>query len=114
MALKRWGEPLPANYFDNKAAKFPATGTANQKLAKIALQKWLGLFLMGTEASPDYRRTRLPLLEANGNLASGLFKFPLRFRYPETEFTNNAQNYQEAIARLDKGDTEFSKMWLVQ
>lgn len=114
MALKRWGEPLPANYFDNKAAKFPATGTANQKLAKIALQKWLGLFLMGTEAYPDYRRTRLPLLETNGNLASGLFKFPLRFRYPETEFTNNAQNYQEAIAKLDKGDTEFSKMWLVQ
>jgi len=113
-ALKRWGEPLPANYFSNPKAKFPSSGTTNQKLAKIGLQKWLGLFMMGTEAYSDYRRTRLPLIEANGNLSSGLYKFPLRFRYPETELNNNAENYQEAVGRLDQGDTEFSKMWLIQ
>jgi hypothetical protein len=27
---------------------------------------------------------------------------------------NNAINYQAAVAKLDKGDTEFSKMWLLQ
>lgn len=113
-ALKRWGEPLPANYFNNKAAKYPAIGTVNQKLAKIALQKWLGLFMMGTEAYADFRRTRLPAIELNGSLKSGIYKFPLRYRYPETELNNNAQNYQQAISRLDKGDTEFSKMWLIQ
>lgn len=113
-ALKRWGEPLPATYFNSKAAKYPATGTINQKLAKIALQKWLGLFMMGTEAYADFRRTRLPAIELNGSLKSGIYKFPLRYRYPETELNNNAQNYQEAIGRLDKGDTEFSKMWLIQ
>jgi hypothetical protein len=114
LALRRWGEPLPANYFDNPEAKFPASGTDEQKLAKIALQKWLGLFMMGTEAYPDYRRTRLPFLELNGNLSSGLYKFPLRFRYPETELNNNAENYQNAVSRLDEGDTEFSKIWLIQ
>jgi hypothetical protein len=114
LALQRWGEPLPANYFDNPKAKFPASGTTDQKLAKIGLQKWLGLFMMGTEAYADYRRTRLPFIELNGNLSSGLYKFPLRFRYPETELNNNAENYQIAIGRLDKGDTEFSKMWLLQ
>jgi hypothetical protein len=113
-ALKRWGEPLPATYFNSKAAKYPATGTDNQKLAKIALQKWLGLFMMGTEAYADFRRTRLPSIELNGSLKSGIYKFPLRYRYPETELNNNAQNYQQAITRLDKGDTEFSKMWLIQ
>jgi hypothetical protein len=40
--------------------------------------------------------------------------FPLRYRYPESEFKNNSANYQAAISKLDKGDNEFSKMWLVQ
>ena len=56
MALKRWGEPLPANYFNNPLAAFPTT--KGQQLAIIGLQKWLGLFMMGTESYVDYRRTR--------------------------------------------------------
>lgn len=113
-ATGRWGVTIPSTYFDNKSAKFPATGTSDQKLAKIALQKWLGHFLMGVEAYADHRRTRLPAIELNGELINGLHAFPLRFRYPETEMSNNATNYQSAIGKLDKGDTEFSKMWLIQ
>ena len=114
LAASRWGVTIPSTYFDNKAAKFPATGTNNQKLAKIALQKWLGHFLMGVEAYADHRRTRLPAFELNGELVNGLHPFPLRFRYPETELANNATNYKAAIAKLDQGDTEYSKMWLLQ
>jgi len=114
LALNRWGEALPGNYFDNPSAKFPATGTNDQKLAKIALQKWLGLFMMETEAYADYRRTRLPAIDQNGDLPMGDYPFPLRFRYPQTEMNNNSEKYQEAIGRLDQGDTELSKMWLLQ
>ncbi len=114
MSLKRWGEPLPSNYFNNAKAKFPATGTTSQKLAKIGLQKWLGLFMMGLESWADYRRTNLPNIMKNAYLGSTNYQFPLRFRYPETEMANNSINYQAAIAKLDKGDTEFSKMWLLQ
>lgn len=114
LAASRWGVTIPGTYFNNNSAKFPATGTEAQKLAKIALQKWLGHFLMGIEAYADHRRTRLPAWETNGELINGLHPFPLRFRYPETEMANNATNYQSAIGKLDKGDTEFSKMWLIQ
>ena len=114
LALNRWGEPLPGTYFNSPTAKFPASGTNEQKLAKIALQKWLGLFLMGVESYADYRRTRLPKIDQNGDLPLGNYPFPLRYRYPETELNNNAQNYQDAVGRLDKGDTELSKMWLLQ
>jgi len=114
LAASRWGVTIPSTYFNNTSAKFPATGTDNQKLAKIALQKWLGHFLMGVEAYADHRRTRLPAWETNGELINGLHPFPLRFRYPETEMANNATNYQTAIGKLDKGDTEFSKIWLIQ
>ena len=114
LATGRWGVTIPGTYFNNNIAKFPATGTDNQKLAKIALQKWLGHFLMGVEAYADHRRTRLPAIELNGELINGLHAFPLRFRYPETEMANNSTNYQDAIGKLDKGDTEYSKMWLIQ
>ena len=114
LASSRWGVTIASNYFSNPKAAFPNSGSANQKLAKIALQKWLGNFLMGVEAYADHRRTRLPAFEFNGELVNGLHLFPLRFRYPETEMANNAANYQTAIAKLDKGDTEFSKMWLIQ
>lgn len=114
LACARWGVTIGASYFTNPKAAFPATGTNNQKLAKIALQKWLGNFLMGVEAYADHRRTRLPAFELNGELSNGLHAFPLRFRYPETELANNAANYQAAVAKLDKGDTEYSKMWLLQ
>jgi hypothetical protein len=111
-ALQRWGEPLPANYFTNPLAAFPATKT--QQLAIIGLQKWIGLFMNGIEAYADYRRTRVPYMENNGVLNVAVNPFPLRYRYPESEFKNNADNYQIALGRLDKGDTEFSKMWLMQ
>ena len=109
LANSRWGVTIASNYFSNPKAAFPNSGSNNQKLAKIALQKWLGNFLMGVEAYADHRRTRLPAFETNGELINGLHPFPLRFRYPETELANNAANYQTAIAKLDKGDTEFSK-----
>lgn len=112
VALKRWGETIPANYFSNPVAAFP-TGKA-QQLAKIGLQKWLGLFMMSLESYADYRRTRVPYMEANGDLQPAINPFPLRYRYPETELKNNATNYQISVGKLDKGDTQFSKMWLLQ
>ena len=113
LANARWGVTIAATYFNNASAKFPTTTDA-QKLAKIALQKWLGLFLNGVEAYADHRRTRLPAFELNGELVNGLHAFPLRFRYPETELANNTDNYNAAIAKLDKGDTEYSSMWLIK
>ncbi|MEO5999373.1 MAG: SusD/RagB family nutrient-binding outer membrane lipoprotein [Chitinophagaceae bacterium] len=112
MALKRWGEPLPAGYFNNPVAAFPTD--KSQQLGKIGLQKWLGLFMMGVESYVDYRRTRVPYMENNGALNVTVNPFPLRYRYPESEFKNNAANYQAAIGKLEKGDNEFSKMWLLQ
>jgi hypothetical protein len=113
-ALNRWGEDLPANYFANPVAAYPAGQSNSVQLAAIGLQKWLGLFMMGVESYVDYRRTRVPYMEANGDLSPTVNPFPLRYRYPDTEFKNNAANYQSAIGKLDKGDTEFSKMWLLQ
>ena len=70
--------------------------------------------MMSMEAYADYRRTGLPDIDKNGDLAMGDYPFPLRYRYPQTEMSNNSEKYQKAIIRLDQGDTEFSKMWLLK
>jgi hypothetical protein len=114
LAQARWGVTTPSDYFNNAPAKFPATGTDSQKLAKIALQKWLGHFLMGVEAYVDHRRTRLPAFESNGEFKNNPKPFPLRFMYPQSEINNNSESYQEAVARLDKGDDPLSSMWLIK
>ncbi len=114
LAQARWGVTTPADYFTNASAKFPASGTSTQKLAKIALQKWLGHFFMGVEAYIDHRRTKLPAFESNGDFKNNPKDFPLRFIYPETEKNNNSTNYQTAISKLDKGDDAYSKIWLLQ
>jgi Starch-binding associating with outer membrane len=113
LANSRWGVSISGSYFTNPRAAFPSAGTTNQQLARIALQKWLGHFMVAVEGYADHRRTRLPAFESNGELVNGLHAFPLRFRYPETEMANNADNYQAAIAKLG-GDTEYSVMWLLK
>ena len=45
-------------------------GDNDCKLAKIADQKWLGLFLVSAEAYLDLRRTGLPDIFNNGRLAT--------------------------------------------
>ncbi len=114
LAMNRWGVSLPEGYFNSAVAKYPSSGSNDQKLAMIGLQKWLGLFMMGTEAYTDLRRTGYPAILKNGQLSKGLYQFPLRLRYPETEMANNAENYTTAVSRLDKADNEQSKMWLIQ
>ena len=96
LAMNRWGVSLPSGYFDSAVAKYPSSGSNDQKLAMIGLQKWLGLFMMGTEAYTDLRRTGYPAILKNGQLSTGLYQFPLRLRYPETEMANNAENYISA------------------
>lgn len=83
------------------------------KLAKIADQKWLALFLVSTEAYLDIRRTQLPYIFKNGNLST--FEFPLRYRYPGNELGQNKDAYDIGVGNLVPSvDDEHSKMWLLQ
>ena len=88
-------------------------GDNDCKLAKIADQKWLGLFLVSAEAYLDLRRTGLPDIFNCGRLAT--FKFPLRYRYPGDELEQNRAAYDAGVATLTPAaDEESSKMWLLQ
>lgn len=83
------------------------------QLAKIADQKWLGLFFVSAEAYLDLRRTKLPNIFNNGLLSN--YQFPLRYRYPGNELGQNVAAYNAGVATLSPTtDDQYSKMWLLQ
>lgn len=112
-SMERWGvsESEINDYLAQSAIELPAD--TNGKLAKIAEQKWIALFSNATETYLDLRRTRLPDIFENGNLAT--YEFPVRFRYPGNESGQNRDAYDAGVATLSPAvDDEYSKMWLLQ
>ncbi len=112
-SMQRWGisDDDIATYLAQESIALPEDQAG--KLAKIADQKWLGLFLVSAETYLDIRRTGLPNIFQNGYLST--YQFPLRYRYPGAELGQNKNAYDAGVATLiPAADVEFSKMWLLQ
>jgi len=112
-SMQRWGisDADINTYLAQPAIALPADQAG--KLAKIADQKWLGLFFVSAETYLDLRRTRLPNIFNNGYLSG--YEFPLRFRYPANELGQNVDAYNEGVTGLSpQVDDQYSKMWLLQ
>lgn len=102
---------MPAGYLTQ--AQVVYAGTPAEKLAKIALQKWVALYFSGLEAWFDWRRTGMPAIvpgpaNLNGN------KVPIRFIYPLNEQSLNGVNRQKAVAAQGGTDDLNTKMWLTK
>ena len=85
------------------------TGSAEEKLGKIAQQKWIALFFNGLQGWFEWRRTGLPELEpsfvnANDDL------IPVRFQYPVEQQALNSESYQRAVERQGS-DNINTKVW---
>lgn len=94
-----------ADYYAQPEVRY--TGSSQQKLEKIGIQKWLSLYLIGYEAWSEWRRTGYPTIVA-GPVSPGYV--PQRTLYPADEMRLNEKNYAEAVALL--GSDELStKVW---
>jgi hypothetical protein len=80
-------------------------------LQQIQLQKWISLFMQGSEAFANQRRTDLPALVAGPDLQTS--RIPVRFFYPEGEQSLNSANLAAAVANQGgKGlDLEGTLWW---
>ena len=102
---------LPAGYLTQAAVAY--TGTDDDKLAKIALQKWIALYFNGLEAWFDWRRTNMPaIIPGPANLNDN--KVPLRYIYPLSAQSLNGSNRSAAVSRQGGTDDLNTKMWLLQ
>jgi hypothetical protein len=94
----------------------------------VSLQKYIDLYMNGTEAWTEYRRTGYPIqlihpneiscLDAEGNelrfepLSDTKGGIICRVKYPTNESTLNNKNFLEAISKLQGGDNNYySKMF---
>ena len=95
------------------------TGSNEEKLEKIMIQKWIALYPNGQEAWTEFRRTGYPKLnpvQNNRGAAQGVtteggirrMVYPLSFSQSEED----RANYEEAVQKLkDKADTPASRLW---
>lgn len=81
------------------------------ELETIMTQKWLASFLVGAEAWYDYRRTGLPSAIVPGQDNVNGDEIPVRFLYPDSEQTLNAENYSSAVSSMGGTDNINAKGW---
>ncbi len=96
----------PAEYFTQDAVAY--TGTQDEKLDKIYLQKWLALFNCGFEGWSEWRRTGVPVITPGPN---SLGYVPVRFLYPHSEQNANRANYEAAVAIQGPDNTQTHVWW---
>lgn len=92
-SFARWGlSETQANAFISQASvAFPASGTTEEKIKAIIIQKWASMAgTQNLEAWTEWRRTGYPNffeVSVSSNIGN---KFPARILYPDSEVTRNA------------------------
>lgn len=101
------------SYLQGTAAFNPANG-----LEQILWQKFIGsLFQLPFNSYYDYRRTGLPQIpiDPETNMNEVKTQLPVRWMYPDDEYSQNRANIEEAINRQFGGaDTPNDVMWLLK
>ncbi len=82
---------------------------AYEGLEDIYLQKWIALWMNGSEAYAEWRRTGTPDLAMGPDLV--LDRIPVRFMYPDSEQSLNASNLQAAVSRQGGGLDLVTPVW---
>lgn len=101
---------MPAGYLTQSEVAY--TGTDAEKLAKIALQKWIALYFNGLEAWYDWKRTGMPTITPGpANLNNN--KVPVRYIYPQSEQSLNGTNRAAAVTRQGPDDLN-TRPWIFQ
>lgn len=87
------------------------TGTQEEKLEKIAVQRWIALFDRTYEAFFEWRRTGYPQLDPGENPGETNGQIPRRGKYSTTEAALNKSNYDAAVSRQGP-DTFLNRIWI--
>lgn len=105
--LQLKGEDIipPAGYYTQPKVAY--AGTTNEKLEKIALQKWVSFYFVGFEAWFEWRRTGYPEITIG---AEGPGFIARRCLYPADEVRINEEHYAQAVQWLGADDLK-SKVW---
>ncbi|MEH0156348.1 SusD/RagB family nutrient-binding outer membrane lipoprotein [Limibacter armeniacum] len=76
---------------------------------QIGEQKWVALFMQGTEAWSEWRRLDYPNLSPSPNAV--ISSIPRRRAYGSSEYASNSTNVEAAASRINGGDSYTSRVW---
>lgn len=93
-----------------------ASGSFEQNLERIIIQKWISMYPNGPEGWAEARRTGYPRLIGAANDASGMIGTSAgtvirRVVFPESEYTNNPAGVASGVAQLGGGDNVATRLW---
>ncbi len=83
---------------------------AGNAMELISVQKWLALYMQGTEAFNNWRRTGFPDIQPSVDNRNN-DQIPRRLEYPTDEFNNNSANTEAAVSRQG-GATQNDRIWI--
>jgi hypothetical protein len=111
MAMEQYNVDASAisSYLSSSSATL--SGTDEQKLEQIIVQKWIGNYYNNSEAWAEFRRTGYPRIWTGSDLGDTEGNIPRRLTYPTDEYFRNEANVNEAASRLQGGDKLMSHVW---
>ncbi len=87
------------------------TGTVEEKLEQIIVQKFLAIMYESNEAYAEFRRTGYPRIWTGSSKGSTNGEIPRRLTYPLDEYAKNEDGVKGAVAKLANGDSYMSRIW---
>ncbi|MBX2922133.1 MAG: SusD/RagB family nutrient-binding outer membrane lipoprotein [Chitinophagaceae bacterium] len=87
------------------------SGSDEEKLEQIIVQKWLATYYNSHEGWAEFRRTGYPRMWTGAELGDTNGNIPRRLTYPVDEFFRNKDNVTEAANRIDGGDKLMGRIW---
>ncbi|NLP57085.1 SusD/RagB family nutrient-binding outer membrane lipoprotein [Lutibacter sp. B1] len=99
-----WDVEMPTDYLSRTGVIY------NGALETIINQKYISLFYTDYQGFIEFKRTGFPSTIKPGPDAF-YSTYPSRFEYPSEEQSLNADNYNEAVNRMNGGDEITTKVW---
>ena len=101
-----------ASRASNITVKWDDQASAEQKLERLIVQKWIALFPDGQEGWNEIRRTGYPkVFDVDQSIGSYTIQVPNRIPFPDTEITENPDNLAKAKLLLEGNDDYATMMW---
>lgn len=110
LSYTQWDLAPPNQSYLTAVALQSPQGT-NANFSKIALQQYISYYPDGLQGWSHYRRTGIPTLIPAIDAINDSKKIPRRYEYSSYEYNTNSVKLKEAIARIQGGDSQDSRIW---
>ena len=108
-SMIQWGVTMPADFLSRPAIAYNTSGTEEEQLEQIMLQKYYAYFFVDYQSWFEKRRTGYPVLPRGAGIPAEN-NFPNRIPYPTYLQSLNPKNLAAAVAAMG-GDNSDIKVW---